>query len=98
MNLKIYITKIISMAQQIYPPNVIIHNILSAFFKYKGLTLTSRGAIPDVVPRAFTSDEIISDMEQFHYVRLDALRTNPRGIRDVVVVLVLATDGKYTHH
>lgn len=86
------------MAQQVYPPNVIVRTLIDAFFPYRGLALAPRGLAREASVRAFGDDEVISDMEQFYYVRLDALRKTPRGARDWVVVLVLAADGKYSHH
>jgi DNA-directed RNA polymerase subunit H len=86
------------MAQQVYPPNVIIRTLLTDFFRYRGLALAPRGLTRDAQVRAFNDDEIISDMEQFFYVRLDALRKAPRGGRDWVVILILAAQGKYAHH
>jgi len=55
--------------------------------------LAPGGVIPE-----FDADRTISDMEQFGYVRIDALRDTPRGTRDWVVVLVLSTTGKVANH
>lgn len=86
------------MAQQVYPPTVIVRTLLTHFFPYRKLAPAPRGLAPAAEIRAFSDDEIIGDMEQFYYVRLDALRETPRGARDWVVVLVLDADGKYSHH
>ena len=86
------------MALQVYPPIVIVRNLITSFFPYRGLTLAPRSLSRDVEVREFTDDEVISDMEQFYYVRLDALRKTPRGGRDWVVVLIIGADGKYAHH
>jgi DNA-directed RNA polymerase subunit H len=80
-----------------YPPAVIIHTLLEAFFPYRGLAPVPRG-LGSGAARAPTSDDVVNDMEQFFYVRLDARRARPRGARDWVVVLVLKEDGKYAHH
>jgi DNA-directed RNA polymerase subunit H (RpoH/RPB5) len=98
------------MALQVYPPNVVVRTIAGRFFDYRGLTLVARGFSGD--PPVFDDDRIISDMERFHYVRLDAVRQvsapagaeeapgpgKARGQRDWVVVLVLSSAGKYAHH
>jgi len=86
------------MALQIYPAGGIVRTLIEAFLPHRGLALAPRGLAPGAAPRAFTDDEIISDMEQFYYVRLDALRAAPRGARDWVVVLVLSATGKYSQH
>ena len=86
------------MAQQVFPPNVIIHNIRDHFFPYRGLIPTTRGLARDAEVPAHAVDDVISDMEQFYYVRLDAVRETPRGGRDWVVILVLGADGKYSLH
>lgn len=83
---------------QVYPPNVIIKIIINDFFRYRELTLAARGLARDAVIPTFDDDRIISDMEQFHYVRLDAKRAVARGDRNWVIVLILSADGKYSHH
>lgn len=87
----------IAMAQA-YPAGCVIRTLIEAFLPYRGLALAPRGLAAGGAPRAFTDDEVISDMEQFYYVRLDALRAAPRGGRDWVVVLVLSASGKYAQH
>ena len=86
------------MAQQVYPPNVIIGIIHGPFFRNRGLALAPRGLAPEAELPVFDEDRIISDMERFEYVRIDAVRRAPRGARDWVVVLVLSASGKYAHH
>jgi len=86
------------MALQIYAAGGIVRNLIDAFLPHRGLTLAPRGLAREGAARTFTEDEIISDMEQFSYVRLDALRAAPRGARDWVVVLILSATGKYSHH
>jgi DNA-directed RNA polymerase subunit H (RpoH/RPB5) len=83
---------------QVYPPTVIIRTLIEDFFPYRGLAPAARGLSREADPRAFSTDEVISDMEQFGYVRLDALRAAPRGQRDWVVVLVLAAESKFALH
>lgn len=83
---------------QVYPPTIIVRTLLNEYFKYRRLTKVPRGMAPTAELRAFSDDDIISDMEQFHYVRVDAQREVPRGQRDWVVVLVLSADGKFSHH
>jgi hypothetical protein len=85
------------MAQQVYPPNVVCKIICRHFFRYRGLTLAPRGLARGEVP-VFDDDSVISDMEQFHHVRIDAVRTVPRGARDWVVILILGSEGKYAQH
>lgn len=85
------------MAQQVYPPNVVCEIICQHFFRYRGLTLAPRGLTPGEIP-VFNVDRVISDMEQFHNVRIDALRTTPRGSRDWVVIFILGSEGKYSQH
>jgi DNA-directed RNA polymerase subunit H (RpoH/RPB5) len=86
------------MAQQVYPPNVIVKVIGDAFFRHRGLALAPRGLARDAEPPNFDDDRVIGDIEQFNYVRLDAVRAAPRGARDWVVIFVLGADGKYSHH
>lgn len=86
------------MAQQVFPPNVIVRVIRDDFFRYRRLALAPRGLARDAEAPVFDDDRVISDMEQFYYVRLDAVRETPRGARDWVVILVLGADGKYSHH
>jgi DNA-directed RNA polymerase subunit H (RpoH/RPB5) len=86
------------MALSVYPPIVIVRTILDDFFAYRGLHAAPRGLAPSAEVRVFNDDEVISDMEQFFYIRLDALRDSPRGGRDWVVVLILGGAGKYAHH
>ena len=85
------------MTQKVFPPGVIINTICKAFLPHRGLDRAPRGLAGGDLPE-FDDDRIISDMERFHYVRIDALRKNPRGSRDWVVILVLSADGKYSHH
>lgn len=84
------------MAQQVFPPNIIIKVIREAFFKYRDLTPTAR--VPGAELPIFNDDRIISDMEQFSYVRLDAIRNNPKGKRDWVIVLILGGSKKKYYH
>lgn len=86
------------MSQKVYPPNIVVKVIRDAFFKYRNLVAAPRSLSRDVEISNFDDDRVISDMEQFYYVRLDALRITPRGNRDWVVVLILGADGKYSHH
>jgi DNA-directed RNA polymerase subunit H (RpoH/RPB5) len=87
------------MALQVYPPIVVVRNLIGGFFRYRGLALAPRGLSREAALRAFSDDEVIGDMEQFSYVRLDAKRIGPpRGGRDWVVVLVLSANGKYARH
>ena len=85
------------MAQQVYPPNVIVGVIRNSFFHHRDLTAAPRSLAHEAEAASFNDDRIISDMEQFSYVRLDAVRRRPRGARDWVVVLVLRAEGKYHH-
>jgi len=86
------------MAQQVFPPNVIIRNICGPFFAHRGLVLAARGLARDAEVPSYAVDDVISDLEQFYYVRLDAVRETPRGGRDWVVILVLGADGNYSLH
>ena len=91
-----------TMAQQVYPPNVVCKIICQHFFRYRGLTLAPRGLAPGEAPvfdeDHAIGDRVISDMEQFHHVRIDAVRAAPRGARDWVVILILGSEGKYAQH
>jgi DNA-directed RNA polymerase subunit H (RpoH/RPB5) len=78
-------------------PICVVGTILSKFFEYRGLVPAAPGLGPGAAPD-FTEDRIISDMEQFGLVRIDATRTCPRGRRNWVVILVLSSRGKYAHH
>jgi DNA-directed RNA polymerase subunit H len=86
------------MALQVYPPLVVVRTLLDSFFQYRSLKLAPRSLAREGSVRVYSDDEVISDMAQFYYVRLDALRETPRGRRDWVVILVLATNGKYFLH
>ncbi len=86
------------MSHQIYPPVAVIGNIVDGFYRYRGLRPAPRGLALDRGPAVCTSDAIVSDMERFAYMRLDALAERPRGKRDWVVILVLSESGKYSHH
>jgi len=86
------------MAQQVYPPNVIVRTIINDFFRYRNFVPVGRGGGTDTEIPVFDDDRVISDMEQFYYVRIDALRETPRGSRDWVVILILSVNGKYAHH
>lgn len=74
----------------------VVNIINQAFFKYRDLTLSSRDGIED--PPKMTDDRIISDMEHFAYVRIDAVRNTPRGERSRVVFIILDPVGKYANH
>jgi DNA-directed RNA polymerase subunit H (RpoH/RPB5) len=89
-------------AAQVYPPNAIVRTLIDDFFRYRGLTPAPLGLADEKAVADFTDDRIIGDMERFFYVRVDA-RIDPRrralrGARDWVVILVLAAEGKYSHH
>ncbi|MES2339218.1 MAG: DNA-directed RNA polymerase subunit RpoH/Rpb5 C-terminal domain-containing protein [Pseudomonadota bacterium] len=89
-------------ATQAYPPNVIVRTLIDHFFRYRGLAPAPPGLADEKPVADFTDDRIIGDMERFFYVRVDA-RVDPRrralrGARAWVVILVLAADGKYSHH
>ena len=86
------------MALQVYGAGAVVRNLIHHFLPHRGLALAARGLARGAPARAFTEDEVISDMQQFSYVRLDALRAAPRGARDWVVVFVLAGGGKYALH
>jgi DNA-directed RNA polymerase subunit H (RpoH/RPB5) len=79
------------------PAIVAVRTLLDAFFPYRGYAPAPRG-LAGGEPRAFGPDEVVDDMKQFFYVRLDATSARPRGRRDWVVVLVLDPEGKYAHH
>jgi hypothetical protein len=83
---------------QVFPPETVVRVIIDAYFPYRRLTLAPRGLASNAKVPVFNKDRIISDMELFQYVRLDAVRETPRGDRDWVVVLVLGADGKYSNH
>ena len=86
------------MAQQVFTPNVIVRNLCGPFLSYRGLTLAPHGLGRNAEPSTYDEDRIIGDMKTFFYVRINAVRTVPRGGRDWVVILVLGADGKYSHH
>ena len=85
------------MSNRLIPsPIIVINNICNAFFKYRGIEIANRSFTgPDIV---MSDDRIITDMDQFNYVRLDAKKIIPRGKRDWVVILVLSMNGKYANH
>lgn len=86
------------MALQVYPAGTIVRNLIHAFLPNRKLRLAARGLAPDMTPRQYTEDEIISDMEMFSCVRIDAARETPRGARDWVVIFVLSGTGKLSAH
>lgn len=85
------------MAQQVFPSNVVANIVLKEFFPHRKLRLAPRGLARDAELPVFNADRIIGDIEQFDYLRFDALRETPRGARDWVVVLILGADGKFHH-
>jgi len=87
-----------------YPPTVVVA-MLAKFFEYRGLKLAARADENDVAADAAANaavlpdrDRIINDMGQFGYVRLDAIRTIPRGTRDRVIAIVIGNDSKYAQN
>lgn len=82
------------MAQQVFPPKTIVDVILEGYLKHRGLVHAGRmGAdIP-----SFTADRIISDMEQFSYVRIDA-HLPDAATRDWVIIMVLGGSKKKYYH
>ena len=87
------------VSHQDSPPSVIVDTILNAFFRSRGLTLAGRGLSVDTEPPTYNKDGIVADMEQFGYVRIDALRARgARGARDWVVILVLAGNKKCSNN
>jgi DNA-directed RNA polymerase subunit H (RpoH/RPB5) len=66
------------------PAIAVIRTIYGAFFAYRQLT---------PAPRPMADDDLVNDMDQFGYVRLDAAAA-PRA----VAVYVLGAAGKYAHH
>lgn len=85
------------MAQLAYPPAAIVRNLAGSFFAYRGLRAAVRGLGPGA-PSIPSDDDVVDQIETDGYVRLDALRTEPRGSRDWVVVLVVGAEGKQGHH
>ena len=77
---------------------VVVRTICNDFFRYRGLAAAPRGLAPGEGVAAFDEDRVTTDMAQFGYVRLDAVRAAPRGRRDWVVVLVLSRNGKCAVH
>lgn len=86
------------MAHQVFPPNVIVKILCNDFLEYRNLTMSTRGLDPEIEIPNYNSDRVISDMAQFYYVRIDAVRKIPRGRRDWVVIIILSADGKYSQH
>ncbi len=80
-----------------YAPYVIVRN-LKEFLEYRGLELMAkelRAGVAPVEAKELSRDDVISQMEQKHYVRIDARRRVPRGKRDRVIILVLEPGGQY---
>lgn len=67
---------------QIYPPLVLINNIIHEFFPYRGFTLVKNYNIND--------DEIISNMEKNGFIRIDGINEkNPRGNRNYIIMIIV---------
>ena len=87
---------------QPYPPIAIISTI-PKFLEYRKINLTVRSrtgsalAEPEKVGLP-SNDEIISNMGQFHHVRIDGKSIKPRGSRDWVIIIVLSANGKYSQN
>jgi DNA-directed RNA polymerase subunit H (RpoH/RPB5) len=82
--------------RQIYAPIAVVNTAAGPFLRSRGLTPAPRGLSASAVARAaYTDDAIMLDLENFGYLRIDALRAAPRGARDWVVIVVLAPGGKY---
>lgn len=86
------------MSHPVYSAGCIVRNLVEHFLPHRGLALCPRAHPAPGAARRPAEDDVISDMEQFFCVRLDAVRTaGARGARDRVVVLVLSGAGKYAH-
>jgi DNA-directed RNA polymerase subunit H (RpoH/RPB5) len=85
-----------SIMESEYPVVKVVNIINGAFFKYRDMTPSSRDG--NKAPPVLTDDRIISDMEHFAYVRIDARRNAPRGDRSRVVFIILDPIGKYANH
>lgn len=89
------------MALQVYAAGRIVRTLIDAFLPARQLRQVARGLAPGDPVRQFHEDEVLNDMEQFAYVRIDALRAAqtemPLVRRDWVVILVLSAEGKYSH-
>lgn len=86
-------------SQQDSPPIAIIGIILNSFLPHRNLRLAARSLGEDPPP-VFTNDSIVADMDQFGYVRIDALCVDgsARGARTWVVFLVLAGSKKPSNY
>ena len=83
-----------SMAR--YAPLAVVDTLVGAFFPRRGLRPTGRrGAATPPPP---TPDDVLSEMTNSGYFRLDARRELPRGARDLVTVLVLSGDSRLSHN
>ncbi len=61
------------MSSKKYPPLIIIDNIINHFFTFRNFKLTSFGDNKASAIPQFTDEEIMRNMDQFGFVRIDAL-------------------------
>lgn len=76
------------MSLQVYPPINIINIIVNEFFPNRNLI--SLKSID------YSDDDIISDMEKYGYVRIDAINKNIRGNRNHVIVVIMKSNDNYS--
>ena len=76
-------------ATQIYPPIIIVENIINAFSKYRNLT---------VISKKYTNDDIVSEMETFSYIRIDSINNNIEKKRNHIIFIIIKEDSKYSLH
>lgn len=69
------------MSIDIYPPLIIINNIVNEFFPFRGFKLTK--------PNIINEDEIITNMENIGYIRIEGVNEkNPRKGRNIILFII----------
>ena len=70
-----------------YSSNKIINTIINDFIPYRGLITNAK----------FTKDEILADIKNIGYIKIETITPNPRGARNKVTFLILSINSKYSH-
>lgn len=78
------------MTHQNYQPGIIIKNLIEEFLPFRKITKTES-------EKKYTNDEIISSMEHYGFVRIDA-ECDPRGSRNKVVIIIINVNSKLSQH
>ena len=73
-----------------YSPIQIIKILLECFLPYRNLILVEN-------EHNLSNDNIINDMKNMHYIKINAKKINNSSDRNIVTFLILSSNGKYSH-